>query len=220
MPVPRRMILLALAFAGFLLIGPYASSQAASSTASPSLKETTDWLASHLVTVNHVSRETVVSFKAKKGQEPKEVDRQTINTRESITGASFQGCVLTLTQTIKGDDYTYITTSTVPFDRLTQALTKTEIRQGSKKADGLDSSETTIVPASFTAVTLDASTNVISFKRRSTGSVPLSLDLQLYEGNNTSLDIASDDAEMPARLVKAFNHAIQLCHVDSKPEPF
>src|SRR5271165_241696 len=105
MPIPWRMILLALAFAGFVNGGPTASPQTASSGASPSLKETTDWLASHLVTVSQVSRETVVTFKAKKGQEPKEVDRQTINTRNSVTAASFQGCVLNLTQTIKGDDY-------------------------------------------------------------------------------------------------------------------
>ena len=221
MTVLWRITLLALVFAGSMSGRPNASPQATSTSTVPTLKETADWLVSHLVTVDHSSRETVVTFRAKKkGQEPKEVDRQITNTRESISAATFQRCSLTLTQTIKGDDYTYITVSTIPLDRMIDASWQMEKRDSSKTADGLDSTETTIVPASFAAVTLQAATKAITFKKRSSGSVPLALDLMPYEGTASSLVFTSDDAEMPQRLVNAFNHAIQLCHVDAKPEPF
>jgi hypothetical protein len=41
-----------------------------------------------------------------------------------------------------------------------------------------------------------------------------------YEGNSSSLLIHSDDQAMPQRLVNAFSHLIDLCHVNQKPEPF
>lgn len=38
-------------------------------------------------------------------------------------------------------------------------------------------------------------------------------------GAKSTMEIETDDAEVVPRLVKAFNHAIELWH-SSKPEPF
>jgi uncharacterized spore protein YtfJ len=170
--------------------------------------------------VVHTSRKTVVTFQAKKGKEPKEVDRQVYNTLESVSAASFDGCSLTIGQLTKGDDYSIVTLSTVPLGHLTGASLKVEQIDGAKTQNGEESTETSIVPGSVVVITLESSSNVITWKKKSTGSVPLELDLLPFEGQSSSLEIYSDDDAMPPRLVKAFNHAIELCHVNEKPEPF
>ena len=187
----------------------------------PPLKETTDWIESHLVGLLHTSRKTAVAFRAaKKTKELKEVDRQASNTQESVSAVSFEGCSLTLGQLTKGDDYTAVTVSTIPLDRLTQASWKVVHHAPVKTENGLDSTEVTVLPASETVITLQAGTNVIASKRKSSGNVPMEQLALPYEGKSSSISINSDDEAMPPRLVNAFNHAIQLCKANAKPEPF
>jgi hypothetical protein len=162
-----------------------------------------------------------VAFRAaKKTREWKEVDRQASNTQESISAVSFEGCSLTLGQLTKGDDYTAVTVSMIPLDRLTQSSWKVVQHPPVKTENGLDSTEVTISPASESVITLYAATNVITSKRKSSGNVPMEQLALPYEGKSSSIAIDSDDESMPPRLVNAFNHAIQLCKVSAKPEPF
>jgi hypothetical protein len=186
----------------------------------PTLLETTEWLQSHLVGVSHGRRKTVVTYRLKKGKLPKEVERQITDTHESVSGAKFSGCSLVLEQLAKGDDYSVITTSTVPLDRLTVASLNTEKYDATKTGSAEESTETTVTPASVVVIKLEASSNIIPYRRKSTGNVSPEWNAVPYAGNHSSLIIRSDDQQMPPRLVKAFNHALQLCHTDLKPEPF
>lgn len=213
----RQTILPVLVLAGSLTGTPYAVPQ---STASPTLRETQDWLTPHLTGVVHSSRKTAVTIRTKKGKEPKEVDRQEVNLTESVTGAVFDGCTLTLTQLSKGDDYSVTTVSIVPLGQLTGISLKTETYDPVRTADGEDSTTTTTVPASATGILFEGSSGLITWKRKSTGSVPYEEARIPYEGRGASLTIRTDDAAMAERLVKAFDHAMSLCHVESKPEPF
>lgn len=235
MPGSWRMFLLVLAFAGSTHGEQRASSQATPKAAAPAtsastsaappasnptLKETTDWLETHLTGLIHTSRKTVINYRAKKGKDPKEVDRLATNLHESISVASFEGCSLTLGQLVKGDDYTVVTISQIPLDRISGASWKVSQYEPIITQNGLDSTETNIAPTSVASITLDASSNTISWRRKSSGNVPLDQDALPYEGRSASLIIESDDLAMPQRLVKAFNHAIDLCRVNVKPEPF
>jgi hypothetical protein len=197
-----------------------AGQNAISQTASPTLAETTSWIQSHLTGLSHTSRKTVVIYQSKKGKPAKEVERQVTNTQQTVTVVSFEGCSMTLGQLTKGDDYSLVDVSLIPLGSLTRASWKTEQHDPVNKQDGDDSSQSVTVPASNAVFTLESTSKVIVWKRRSTGSVPLEVDTAPFEGNNTSLSINTDDEAMPPRLVKAFNHAIELCHVDAKPEPF
>jgi len=194
--------------------------KAGANTSGPTLTETTEWIASHLVAIAHGSARTVVTYAWKKGKPPKESERQTTNTHESILSAKFSGCSLTLEQLNKGDDYSVFTTSIIPIGRLTRASWNVERHDPTTTEGTEESSTTTVVPASAAILKLEASTNVISYRRKSTGSIPLEWITTPFEGTVSSLTIGSDDVEMPPRLVNAFNRAIQLCHVDAKPEPF
>jgi hypothetical protein len=198
----------------------FAGQEAAKQTAGPSLSETTQWIQSHLSGLSHTRRETVVDYKSKKGKPPREVQRQVINTHELVSVVSFDGCSLTLGQLRKGDDYSIVTVSVVPMEKLLKASWKVEENEGSKSQTGEDSREITISPPSQAALTLETSPGAIAWKRKSTGSVPLDLDGSPFEGSSASLVIHSDDQAMPPRLVNAFTHAMQLCHVNVKPEPF
>ncbi len=189
-------------------------------TPSPTLKETTTWLASHLTSLVHTSKRTSVTIRTKKGKPPKEVERQEENTSETVSSAVFDGCSLKLGQMIKGDDYTVSITSLIPMDHLLKASLSTEKQDSSKSQDGDDSTEVTVAPASVIVVKLEATSNVISWKRASTGSVPLEQARIPYQGNSASLNFTSDDESLPPRILNALNHAIQLCQVAEKPEPF
>jgi len=185
------------------------------------LKETTDWIESHLIGLTHTSRRAIVTYRAPKKNKPAvEVDRQIVNTHESVSVVSFEGCSLTLGQLIKGDDYSVVAVNHIPLDQLTRTFLKLEQQSGRKTTEGLESSETTIQPASFTSLTIEASANAITWKRRSTGSVPMEEIAIPFEGKGKSVKIDSDDESLPPRIVNAFNHAIQLCHHNVKPEPF
>ncbi len=209
-------ILLLLAHAGSVNGGQ----NAASNSSGPSLAETSDWLVSHLVGIAHGSAKTVVTTVWKKGKPPRESERQTIHTNESVVSVKFTGCSMSIDQLTKGDDYSVITTSSIPLGRLTKASWKFEKHDPTTSEGTEESTTTTIVPASVAVITLESSTNVIVYRRKSTGSIPLEWVTTPFEGTASSLSIGSDDAEMPPRLINAFNHAIQLCHVDAKPEPF
>jgi hypothetical protein len=213
-----RFVIILLLLAG---AGPGVGGQKSGPNASsPTLTETTDWIASHLVGIAHGSARTIVTYTWKKGKPPRESERQTANTHESVSSAKFSGCSLTLEQLTKGDDYSVITTSIIPIGRLTKASWSV-VRHDETKTEGTEeSTTTTIVPASVTVLTLESSTSVVSYRRKSTGSIPLEWITTPFEGTVSTLTIGSDDAEMPPRLVNAFNRAIQLCHVDAKPEPF
>jgi hypothetical protein len=198
------------------------ATQNAPSGGSPSLAETGVWIEGHLVGVSHGMRKTIINFKSKKGKDPREVDRQAVDSHEVVATAQIDGCSLAIEQITKGDDYTVMTFSTVPLDRLTAASIRTDKFDPVKKENGEDSSETNTVPNTVMVLSLDASTSVISYRRRSTGSVPLEWNSIPYEGKTASLAINSDDQDLPPRLMKAFNHAIQLCRStqNAKPEPF
>ncbi len=212
----RGMILAVLALAGLVTAKQSALAQAPS----PTLKETTAWLASHLTTLAHTSRKTSVTIRTKKGKPPKEVDRQVENTNETISSATFDGCSMKLGQIIKGDDYIVTIASIIPLDHLVKASLSVEKQEGSKKQDGDDATEMTIAPASAVVISLESQTNVITWKRTSTGSVPLEQATIPYQGNSPTLSFRSDDESMPPRILNALNHAIQLCQVAEKPEPF
>ena len=169
-------ILLILAFAGSINGAQNTTLQAAPTPGSPSLQETADWLKPHLVGVLHTSKRTVLTFRAKKGKEPKEVDRQGINTYESVSAASFDGCALTLGQLTRGDDYSVVTVTQIPLGLLTRVSWKVANHDPVKTHNGLDSTETTWVPASEVVITLEASNKVMTWKRKSTGNVPLEED--------------------------------------------
>jgi hypothetical protein len=186
----------------------------------PTLAETTQWIESHITGLTHGRSQTMVTFRLRKGKPPKEESRQNVSSTESVSVAKFEGCVLTLGQLTRGDDYTVVTLSTVPLDRLTSASWKVEELKSSRNEAKDEVVETTIVPSSVALLSLEGSTNVIGFRRRSTGSIPLEWIKTPFEGAQSTLVIRSDDREMPPRLVNAFNHAIQLCHKDLKPEPF
>ena len=209
-------ILLAATYVGSMNAGPNAKSQATG----PTLSETTEWLQSHLVGVNHGRRKTVVTYRLKKGRLPKEVEHQITDIHESVVGAKFNGCSLVLEQLTKGDDYSVFTTSTIPLDRLTGASLSTDRYDPTKVGSEEESTETTISPTSVVVIKLEAPSMIIPFRRKSTGNVPPEWNAVPYAGNHWSLIIRSDDDQMPPRLVKAFNHALQLCHTDTKPEPF
>jgi hypothetical protein len=186
----------------------------------PTLAETTAWIESHLTGLQHGRSQTMVSYRLKKGKPPREESRQNVSSNESVSVAKFEGCSLTLGQISKGDDYTVITVSTVPLDRLTGASWRVEKLESSRSEGKDEAIETTVKPGSVALLTLEGSTNVISYRRRSTGSIPLEWIKTPFEGVQSSLVIHVDDQEMPPRLVKAFNHAVQLCHKNLKPEPF
>jgi hypothetical protein len=209
-------ILLLLTYAGSVNVRQNAGPQGSG----PTLAETTEWLENRLVGVAHGSRKTVVTYTLKKGKPPRETDRQNTDTHESVATAKFDGCILTLGQLTKGDDYSVMTTSTIPFDRLTLASWKVDRLDPSKTENPQQSSETKMVPASVVVITLEASTNVISYRRTSSGNVPPEWNAVPYEGISSSLLIRSDDEAMPSRLVNGFNHALKLCHTSAKPEPF
>jgi hypothetical protein len=222
-----RLMLFVLMFAGGFargfagwIDGEQSGGPHAATPASPTLQETTDWLKPHLMGVLHSSKKTVVTYKVRKDKAPKEVDRQGINTYESVSAASFDGCALTLGQLTRGDDYSVVTVTQVPLDRLTKASWKVEKHEPTKTQTGADSTEVSWVPASEVVITLEASTNVMVWRRKSTGNVPLAEDSIPFEGSGSSLLIRSDNEELPPRLVNAINHAIELCHVNVKPEPF
>ena len=206
----------------WLAVGGSANGEQASNqrAANPTLGETSQWIQSHVVGVTHTSRKTTVTYRLKKGKLPKESERGVLNIQESVSVATFDGCTLTLGQLIKGDDYSIVTVSTVPLDRLATASLKVENFDPVKTATSQESSETTIVPASDFVLTLEASANVIAWKRKSSGNIPLEQVSIPFDGKSSSLRIHSDDQGMPPRLLNAFNHAIKLCHVDTKPEPF
>ena len=189
-------------------------------SAGPTLAETTQWIEGHVTGLMHGRSQTMVTFRLKKGKPPKEEGRQNVSSTESVSVAKFEGCSLTLGQLVKGDDYTIVTLNTVPLDKLTSASWKEEKLASSRSEAKDEVIETTIVPNSVALLSLEASTNVISYRRRSTGSIPLEWIKTPFEGSLSTLVIRSDDREMPPRLVNAFNHAIQLCHKDLKPEPF
>jgi hypothetical protein len=187
----------------------------------PTLAETTQWIEAHVTGIAHGHSQTIVTFRLqKKGKPPKEESRQNVSANESVSVAKFEGCVLTLGQLTRGDDYTVVTVNTIPLDRLTSASWKEEKLESSRSEAKDEVIETTIVPNSVALLSLEASTNVISYRRRSTGSIPLEWIKTPFEGAQSTLVMRSDDREMPPRLVNAFNHAIQLCHKDKKPEPF
>ena len=123
--------------------------------AAPTLKETTDWIQPHLSGLSHTSRQTIVSYVTKKGKPPKEVSRQAINTQETVTLASFDGCSLNLGQLIKGDDYTVVVVSQVPFNQLLQASWKTDTLDTQHSTNGEQSTVTTVNPGSVIEITLD-----------------------------------------------------------------
>jgi hypothetical protein len=210
-------ILLLLANAAFP-----AGQSAAPQGGSPTLAETGQWLESHLVGTSHGVRKTVINYRSKKGKDPKEIDRQATDTHETVSSVRIDRCSMAIEQVAKGDDYTVITVSTVPLDRLIDAIVKTDKYDPVKTQNGEDSSETNTVPTTVTVLVLEASSGVIPYRRKSTGNVPLEWNSVPYEGKAPTLNINSDDQEMPARLAKAFNHAIQLCRVseNAKPEPF
>jgi len=187
---------------------------------SPTLAETTAWIEAHLAGLAHGSRKTVVTTKLKKGKPPKESDRQTANSHESVVSAKFDGCSLTIGQLYKGDDYSVLTTSAVPLDRMTLASWKVEKQLPSRTETAEEITQTDVSPPSAVVLSLKASTKVISYRRKSTGSVAPEWDSIPFEGTSSTLTIRSDDEEMPPRLANAFNHAILLCHQDTKPEPF
>jgi hypothetical protein len=186
----------------------------------PTLAETTQWIEGHVVGLMHGSSRTIVTYHLKKGKLPREAGRQNASSNESVSVAKFDGCSLTLGQLTKGDDYTVVTVNTVPFDRLMKASWKVAKQESSRSETKDEVTETTIVPDTVVLLTLEGSANVISYRRRSTGSIPLDWIKMPFEGVQSSLVIRADDQEMAPRLVNAFNHAIQLCHKDLKPEPF
>jgi len=186
----------------------------------PTMAETTAWIEAHLVGIAHGSRKNVVTIRMKKGKSQKESDRQTTNSHESVVSAKFDGCSLTIGQLYKGDDYSVLTTSVVPLDRLTLASSKIEKYEASKVETAEQTTTTDISPASAVVLTLEGSTKVISYRRKSTGSVAPEWNTIPFEGSIATLTIHSDDEEMPPRLANAFNHAILLCRKDAKPEPF
>jgi hypothetical protein len=191
-----------------------------STNTSPTLSETVQWIEPHLSGLKHTTRQTVVNTRLQKKGPPKEIGRESINRAETVSVASFEGCVLTLGQLVKGDDYTVVTISTIPFDRLTKASWKIDKYDPQRTEHGSDISDSSISPQSKVVITLESTMNAISWKRKLSGSAPLDLESMPYEGRSSSLLINSDDQAMPPRLVNAFNHAIQLCHVNMKPEPF
>jgi hypothetical protein len=214
------MILALLAYAGSPSGANPQSQSSAPQSGSPTLAETTQWIETHVVGVAHGSNRTTVTYQLKKGKAPKEAEHESVNTHESVSMTRFDGCSMSIGQLTKGDDYSIVTISQVPFSRLIRASLKVENYPGAKTETAQESSQTTINPGSAFVITLEAPTNVITYQRRSTGSIPLEWVKTPFEGVNASLVIRSDDAEMPPRLVNAFNHAIQLCHKDAKPEPF
>jgi hypothetical protein len=211
-----KAVVLALTLAPSLAQGQAANSPASS----PTMEETAAWIESHIVGLEHGSRKTVVTYKLKKGKPPRESDRQVTNTHESVASAKFDGCSLTIGQLFKGDDYTVLTTSIVPLDRVFLATSIVEKQEPSKTENSQEITNTDVAPASRVVLTLEASTKVISYRRKSTGNVALEWDALPFEGTSATLTINSDDEEMPPRLAKAFNHAILLCHSGKKVEPF
>jgi len=186
----------------------------------PTLAQTTEWIEGHVTTLTHGSSRTIVTYHLKKGKQPKEVGRQNSSSHESVSVAKFDGCSMTLGQLTKGDDFSVVTVNTIPFDRLTKASWKFEKLESTRNETKDELVETTIMPDSVILLTLEGSANSISFRRRSTGSIPLEWIKQPFEGVESSLVIRADDQEMVPRLVNAFTHAIKLCHKDVKPEPF
>lgn len=216
MPGKFAAIALVLSLTPALAQGPSAISPAAS----PTMAETAAWIETNLVGIAHGSRKTVVTYKLKKGKPPREADRQTTNTHESVVSAKFDGCSLTIGQLLKGDDYSLLTTSVVPMDRMILASWKVENTEPTKTENAQEIDTTNVAPVSVVILTLEGSSKVISYRRRSTGSPPLEWDTAPFEGTNATLAISSDDEEMPKRLANALNHAILLCHSGKKPEPF
>ena len=186
----------------------------------PTLAETAEWIEGHVTALTHGSSRTIVTYHLKKGKQPKEAERQNSSSHESVSVAKFDGCSLTLGQLTKGDDFTVVTVNTVPFDRLTKASWKVEKLESTKNETKDEFVETTVMPDSVILLTLEGSANSISYRRRSTGSIPLEWIKQPFAGVESSLVIRADDQEMVPRLVNAFSHAIKLCHKDAKPEPF
>ena len=186
----------------------------------PTLAETTQWIEGHVTALTHGSSRTIVTYHLKKGKQPKEAERQNSSSHESVSVANFDGCSMTLGQLTKGDDFSVVTVNTIPFDRLTRASWKVAKLESTRNETKDELVETTIMPDSVILLTLEGSANSISFRRRSTGSIPLEWIKQPFEGVESSLVIRADDQEMVPRLVNAFTHAIKLCHKDVKPEPF
>jgi hypothetical protein len=179
----------------------------------PTLKETTAWLETHLVGLSRKSKVTT-NYKATKKYHPKDADRQTSTFSNVVLEAGFNQCLLNIhEQSYVNDSVSSETFTSISLDRMTQASWKSQTQPG----ENTDKLSTTFDPDTYVEVRMNGLP--ASAKWRMV-SIPADDTDPPKAGSDDWYSFATDDKDIAPRLVKALNHAIELCHAGAKPEPF